>query len=65
MIYLCLKVVSCYSYFKALIGSSFAALSAGKIETITVIKIELNEYLSYQRQDQNNWDHQLQEEIDM
>ena len=40
MIYLYLKVVLNYSYFKALIGSSFAAFNAGNIETITVIKIE-------------------------
>ena len=30
-----------------------------------MIKIELNEYLSYQLEDQHNWDSQLQEEIDM
>ena len=29
-----------YSYFNALIGSKFAALNAGKIETIIVINIE-------------------------
>ena len=29
-----------YSYFKALIGSNFAALNAGNIDTIIVIAIE-------------------------
>ena len=30
-----------------------------------LIKLELNDYLSYQLEDQDNWDDQLQEEIDM
>ena len=32
-----------YSYFKALIGSKFAAFKAGKIDTNIVINIENNE----------------------
>ena len=39
-IYLNSKLLLYYSYFNALIGSSFAAFNAGNIETITVIKIE-------------------------
>ena len=30
-----------------------------------LIKLELNEYLSYQLEGQDNWDDQIQEEIDM
>ena len=36
-------MIKCYSYFKALIGSSFAAFMAGKIETTIVIIIEQNQ----------------------
>jgi hypothetical protein len=33
-------IVKNYSYFNAFIGSKFAALNAGNIETIIVINIE-------------------------
>ena len=46
MIYLCLKVVLNYSYFKPLIGSSLAAFIAGNIETIIVIKTEQKEIIN-------------------
>tara|TARA_B100001063_G_C16560820_1_gene450868 strand:+ start:605 stop:772 length:168 start_codon:yes stop_codon:yes gene_type:complete len=41
-----LKYVLNYSYFKPLTGSSFAAVNAGNIETIIVIKIEQKEIRS-------------------
>tara|TARA_B110001450_G_C17429779_1_gene403409 strand:+ start:539 stop:706 length:168 start_codon:yes stop_codon:yes gene_type:complete len=41
-----LKVLLNYSYFSDLIGSNFAALNAGNIETIMVIKIEHNEIIN-------------------
>ena len=46
MIYLYLKVVLNYSYFKPLTGSNFEAYIAGKIETIIVIKIEQTEMMN-------------------
>ena len=36
----CCLILKIYSYFKALIGSSLAALKAGNIETNIVINIE-------------------------
>ena len=38
--YLCFLILKNYSYFNDFTGSNFAALNAGKIETIIVIIIE-------------------------
>ena len=46
MTYLNLRFQLNYSYFNAFIGSNFAALSAGKIETMIVITIELIEIIN-------------------